>query len=157
MLNRTDGLYSANSDQGANTELTALHATGFQIAAHCRLSIGNFGTRLDKYESAMGSQNGRSILVQLKTLETQLKSALTKLLLINVATYSSVLTLQNSLPSRLERSLLRDFFMLEDAIGKISPVHLQFVNSWEALDAVLETRFRGIQGHDRVACGDFVL
>jgi hypothetical protein len=39
---------------------------------------------------------------------------------------------------------------LEDAIGRIAPVHLQFVTSWDAFNAVLEIRFRDLQGFKKV-------
>lgn len=82
---------------------------------------------------------------------------MSKIILINIATYKAVLSLQNMLPSQLERTLIGEPFVLEDAIGRISPVHLQFISSWSALEAVLGTRFRGIQGHDKVQSGQYVL
>jgi hypothetical protein len=68
-----------------------------------------------------------------------------------------ILSLETSLPGYLERSLFNEPFVLEDAIGRISPVHLQFISSWEALGAVLEARFRGLQGHERVQSGHWTL
>ena len=68
-----------------------------------------------------------------------------------------ILSLQTSLPGYAQQSLFGEFFVLEDAIGRICPVHLQFVSSWEALDAVLETRFCGIQGHEKVQSGHWTL
>ena len=88
---------------------------------------------------------------------TQIKAAVTKILFINVATYKAVLALQNLLPSHLERSLINEPFVLEDAIGRMSPVHLQFISSWAAFEAVLETRFRGIQGYEKVVNGHWTL
>ena len=87
----------------------------------------------------------------------QAKTTMSKILFINMATYKMVLALKTSLPGYLERSLFSEPFVLEDAIGRISPVHLQFITSWEALDAVLEARFRGLQGHDKVRGGHWVL
>lgn len=45
-------------------------------------------------------------------------------------------------------------FILEDGIGGIAPVHIQFVDSWEAFDSV---RFRGMQGHNMVQERAYVL
>jgi len=69
---------------------------------------------------------------------------------VNVATYNIVLGLQAGLPSSLERTLAHEPFMLEDALGRITPVHMQFVNSWEAFDAILEVRFRNAPGYKKV-------
>jgi hypothetical protein len=98
-----------------------------------------------------------SRLTQIGDLCTQVKSAVSKLLWINVATYRMIQALTISLPGHLERSLFTEPFVLEDAIGRICPVHLQFIPSWEAFDAVLEARFRGVQGHDKVQRGHWTL
>jgi hypothetical protein len=96
-------------------------------------------------------------LSRIGELCTHIKAVVTKTFFINVATYKAVLALQNLLPSHLERSLINEPFVLEDAIGRISPVHLQFISSWAAFDAVLETRFRGIQGYEKVVDGHWTL
>lgn len=96
-------------------------------------------------------------LAKIGDLCTQAKTAMSKILFINIATYKMVLALKTSLPGYLERSLFSEPFVLEDAIGRISPVHLQFISSWEALDAVLDNRFRGLQGHDKVRSGHWTL
>jgi hypothetical protein len=69
---------------------------------------------------------------------------------INIATYHAVLGIQAALPSRLERVLIEDPFILEDPIGRIAPVHLQFVTSWEAFHAVMEHRFSNLQGFRKI-------
>jgi hypothetical protein len=93
----------------------------------------------------------------LKKLCVELKSLMTGVFVTNVATYRAVLALQVCLPGRLERVLIQEPFILEDAIGRISPVHLQFVNSWEAFDAVLELRFQDVQGYSKVQNKEYVL
>jgi len=96
-------------------------------------------------------------MAKIGDLCSQAKTTMSKVLFINIATYKMVLALKTSLPCYLERSLFNEPFVLEDAIGRISPVHLQFISSWEALDFVLETRFRGLQGHDKVQSGHWTL
>lgn len=86
-----------------------------------------------------------------------IKAVVTKTFFVNMATYKAVLALQNLLPSHLERTLINEPFVLEDAVGRISPVHLQFISSWAAFEAVLETRFRGIQGYEKVVNGHWTL
>jgi hypothetical protein len=96
-------------------------------------------------------------LSRVGNLCTQIKAAVTNILFVNVATYKAVLALQNLLPSHLERSLINEPFVLEDAVGRMSPVHLQFISSWAAFEAVLEKRFRGIQGYEKVVNGKWTL
>jgi hypothetical protein len=86
----------------------------------------------------------------LRQLGSELKSLLYRSIAVNIATYQAVVNSQAALPSRLERSLIDEPFILEDALGRVAPVHLQFVTSWEAFNAVLEIRFRGLQGHQKI-------
>jgi hypothetical protein len=96
-------------------------------------------------------------LTQIGDLCAQVKTTVSKMLWLNVATYRMIQALTISLPGHLERSLFTEPFVLEDAIGRKFPVHLQCIISWEALEAVLETRFRGVQGHDKVQRGHWSL
>jgi hypothetical protein len=121
--------------------------------------VSNAVTETNTLISRMNTLSGQIVngLATIGDLCTQAKTTMSKILFINVATYKMVLALKTSLPGYLERSLYSEPFILEDAIGRISPVHLQFISSWEALDAVLETRFRGLQGHDKVQSGLWTL
>jgi hypothetical protein len=66
-----------------------------------------------------------------------------------VATYKAVVALQAVLSSHLERLLIQEFLILEDEIGRISPVHMQFISSWEAFDSVLKIRLQKVQGYQK--------
>jgi hypothetical protein len=75
-----------------------------------------------------------------------------------VATYKAVIAIQSGgFPSALERTLVQEPFVLEDAIGRMSPVHMQFISSWDAFDAVLEMRFQNMQGHRKVQNKEYVI
>ena len=76
---------------------------------------------------------------------------------MNVVIYRTVVDIRTILPSRLERTLIQEPFLLEDAIGRIAPVHMQFIASWDAFDSVLETRFRNLQGYKKIVSKEFVL
>jgi hypothetical protein len=92
-----------------------------------------------------------------RKLGSELKSLMERIFTTNVATYKAVIALQAGLPSHLERSMIQEPFILEDAIGRISPVHMQFISSWEAFDAVLELRFRTVQGHKKVKNKEYIV
>jgi hypothetical protein len=49
-------------------------------------------------------------------------------------TYKKVSEIQDSLPSHLERTLFKGPFILEDALRRIFPLSLEFVDPWELLD-----------------------
>jgi hypothetical protein len=78
------------------------------------------------------------------------KSMLSRGLKLNLATYRAVLSIQESLSHSMDRTLIQDPFVLEDPLGRVAPVHLQFITSWKAFHAVLATRFEGLPGHDKI-------
>lgn len=86
-----------------------------------------------------------------------IKSLINKGNIINMATYKTVIAIQEGLNYRVDRLLIQEPFILEDAIGRITPVHLQFINSWEAFDSVLTARFHGLPGVEKIMRKEFVL
>jgi hypothetical protein len=79
------------------------------------------------------------------------------LMVLNLATFGAVVALQRSSSISFDRALIQEPFILEDALGRITPVHLQFISSWEAFDAVLETRFKGVNGSRKVLQKEYAL
>ena len=78
----------------------------------------------------------------IRQLGNDLKTFMRKIVVMNIATYKAIMDIRRCLPSHLERSLYQEPFILEDAIGRIAPVHMQFISSWQAFDSVLELRFQ---------------
>lgn len=76
---------------------------------------------------------------------------------LNQATYRAVMSIQQSLGLSMDRALIQTPFVLEDALGRVAPVHLQFITSWNAFYAVLTARFEGLPGHDKIERREFVL
>ena len=93
----------------------------------------------------------------LRRLSGELRTSMSRIFNLNTRIYRTVIRIESALPSKLERGLIQEPFLLEDAIGRLFPVHLQFVASWDAFDAVLETQFRNLQGHSKIMNKEFVL
>jgi hypothetical protein len=93
----------------------------------------------------------------LKKLGSELKGFIGRIFVMNVAIFRMLLEIRASLPSHLERSLIQEPFLLEDAIGRMAPVHMQFITSWEAFDSVLDMRFRNIPGHSKILRREYIL
>jgi hypothetical protein len=91
-----------------------------------------------------------------RQLGIELKDFMRSIIKINVATYNAVISLQSAIPNYPERLLIQQPFVLEDVIGRVTPVDLQFINGWEALDAVLEARFRGLQGSRKTRAKEYI-
>lgn len=82
----------------------------------------------------------------LRSLGSELQALMQRTYSMNVVIYDGIRSLQGLLPSHLERTLIEEPFIPEDAVGRLAPVHLQFICSWEAFEDVLEHRFRDFQG-----------
>lgn len=90
-------------------------------------------------------------------LITRVRTLVHRGFMVNLATYKAVLSIQETLNYRIDRSLNQQPFILEDPIGRRVPVHLQFITSWSVFDAVLVARFEGLPGFDKIQRREFVL
>ncbi|KAF2029450.1 hypothetical protein EK21DRAFT_28594, partial [Setomelanomma holmii] len=120
-----------------------------------RIDMANDG--INAGNSLLGKVSDALRLDWLRQLGSELKELMRRAIAMNFATYHAVISIQKALPSRLERGLIEEPFVLEDPIGRIAPVHLQFVTSWDAFDAVLEIRFRSLQGHRKLRQKKYVI
>lgn len=51
---------------------------------------------------------------------------------------------------RLDRGVSDEHFILEDATGRIFPIHLKTITSWDAFEYILNDRFKGKKGAHRI-------
>lgn len=89
-----------------------------------------------------------------------LKALMQKIITVNLATYNSVLEIKRQLPTvnQLQAAVPSEpMFYLEDALGRVFPITLQFITCWDALHAVLEIQFRGMQGMKKVLKREYAL
>ncbi|KAF6235175.1 hypothetical protein HO173_006804 [Letharia columbiana] len=93
----------------------------------------------------------------LKNLGADILSFMQKIWKVNFLTYKAVISLQTSIPAQLERCWTQEPATLEDALGRVTAVHLEFLDSWEAFEAVLEVRFRQLPGHRKIRQGEYAL
>lgn len=121
-------------------------------------------TRLDdvQKQTERCSTNSTKIMETLRLgwvqqLGRELKTFMRNIFLTNIAIYNAVIDIRGRLPGHLEKCLYQEPFILEDSIGRIAPVHMQFISSWNAFDAVLELRFEGIPGYEMVRQKRYVI
>ncbi|KAM0800303.1 hypothetical protein BDR22DRAFT_258396 [Usnea florida] len=105
-------------------------------------------------ESSLGL---RSAMEYLKSVGTDILSLMQKICKVNFLTYKAVISLQTSIPNQLERCWTQQPAILEDALGRVTPLHLEFLDSWEAFEAVLEVRFRQLPGHRKIKQREYAL
>ena len=119
--------------------------------------IENANRNIEAANSILGNVSEALKLDWLRKLGSELKGLIRGAMTINFATYRAVMRLQNSLPSHLERSLFEEPIILDDPMGRIAPVHLQFITSWDAFHSVLELRFQNMPGHIKIGRRQYAL
>ena len=89
-------------------------------------------------------------------------------------TYNAILVLQARIPAQLDKCWTQDPVLLEDALGRVTPFHVEFIDSWEVrlslgvricsfgllnkvFDAVFEARFRQCPGHRKIIGKEYAL
>jgi hypothetical protein len=50
---------------------------------------------------------------------------------MNVKTYQILVGLQTWMPDQLNKTWTQDPVTFEDALGRVAPLHLEFINSWD--------------------------
>lgn len=75
----------------------------------------------------------------------------------NVKIFAKVLQMQqhvSKLPAQVDR---QQPIVFEDAHGRITPFHVEFINTFAVFQAVLEARFQGVPGLKKVKSLEYVL
>jgi hypothetical protein len=96
----------------------------------------------------------------LKQLGQELKSMMSNIITVNLATYYAILEVKGALPPTnqiFHSPASGPVFYFEDAIGRVTPITLEFITCWDAFHAVLEVRFQGIQGTKKVMKKEYAL
>lgn len=91
------------------------------------------------------------------SLGSDLKNMMNGIFVTALATYQLVNNMQTASLGRAERSLYNEPVILDDPLGRLFPIPLDFIDCWEAFDDVLEIQFRSRQGHRLVEQGKYVL
>jgi hypothetical protein len=112
--------------------------------------IENANRNIQAGNSLLGKLSIAVKLDWVRQLGSELRGLMRGAMAINFATYRAVIRLQTALPSHLERGLFEEPIILEDPLGRIAPVHLQFITSWDAFHSILDVRFQNVPGHSKM-------
>ncbi|KXX78308.1 hypothetical protein MMYC01_206239 [Madurella mycetomatis] len=146
---------NGNKMDGMKIAARSSHRDMAELLGNINQQLGNNTSELSDQKTAI-SKIAESIC-WIRQMCAYTKTALGTLMSLSFQMHNGVMALQTRLPSSLERTLVDDPFILEDALGRKAPVHLQFIDSWDSLHAVLKIRFRSLQGADKVARKEYVL
>jgi hypothetical protein len=141
----TEKRFTALDQQNVN-----LNTQQSEALEHVRQRIDNIQEQINTRNTILDQISNTLRLDWLRQLGSELKGLMRRTVALNVATYHAIISIQAALPSRLERALIEEPFILEDPIGRIAPVHLQFVTCWDAFHAVMEHRFLNLQGFKKI-------
>lgn len=129
-----------------------------------RLILGEIKDQLDESDKQIRAGNAMTSKIidslgcdWIRSLSLDIGKFMRAIFMTTFATYKAVADIQGRLPSNLERCLFQEPFILEDSHGRIKPVYLDCINSWDAFDAWLEVQYRGHFGHEMVQNKVYVL
>lgn len=90
-------------------------------------------------------------------LGSELKGMIQDVMAVNFATYRAVARLETAFPGYLEQGLIEEPMILDDPIGRVAPVHLRFITSWDTYNSVLEGRFHNRHGYLKMKQREYAL
>jgi hypothetical protein len=87
-----------------------------------------------------------------------LQAIMLKVVETNMKVYQIVLDMQSAIQNQLPAQMNRQQpVYFEDAHGRIAPFHVEFINSLEAFQAVMEVRFRHVPGLKKFQRREYLL
>lgn len=90
-------------------------------------------------------------------LGSELKALMRRILALNFRSYNILLELQTRVPREFEPCWIQEPLILTDALGRIAPIHLELINSWDVWESVLEARFRNLPGERKIKRKEYAL
>jgi hypothetical protein len=91
------------------------------------------------------------------TLGVELKAFMKGIWILSFRSYKLLLDLQTRVPREFEPCWIQEPLILTDALGRVAPVHLELINTWDVLDSVLSARFRNIPGEQKISRKEYAL
>lgn len=91
------------------------------------------------------------------TLGVSLKSLMGKIWTLSLNIYNVVVDLQSRMPKELGPCWIQEPVILTDALGRVVPIHLELINSWDVFDSVLTARFTNLPGEGKIARREYAI
>lgn len=80
-----------------------------------------------------------------------------KIWTVSFGSYKILLDLQTRVPREFGPCWIQEPLTLTDALGRVAPIHLELVNSWDVFEAVLEARFLNFPGENKIKSGEYAI
>jgi hypothetical protein len=82
---------------------------------------------------------------------------MSKIWIMSFRSYRILVDLQSRVPREFEPCWIQEPLILTDALGRVAPIHLELVNSWEVFDAVLSARFLNVPGGHKIERKEYAI
>jgi hypothetical protein len=74
-------------------------------------------------------------------LGSELRNLMFKMWTLNFRTYNAVVELQTKIPQKFQPCWIQEPLILTDPLGRVTPIHLELINSWAVFQSVIVARF----------------
>lgn len=107
-----------------------------QSSATQQVLLSDIKTGLDEYrqetqQAVLEIPSLKTGINYLQSIGCQLLTTVRKIWSMNILTYQTLLTVQSRLPAQLDRCWTQEPATLRDALGRVTPIHLDFLETWE--------------------------
>lgn len=82
---------------------------------------------------------------------------MTNIWTLSFGSYGILLDLQTRVPREFGPCWIQEPLTLTDALGRVAPLHLELVNSWEVFEAVLEALFLNFLGDRKIKRREYAI
>jgi len=82
---------------------------------------------------------------------------MSKIWTVSLDSYRILLDLQTRTPREFGPCWIQEPLTLTDALGRVAPIHLELVNSWDVFEAVLEARFSNFPGEYKIKNKEYAI
>ena len=82
---------------------------------------------------------------------------MTNIWTLSFSSYRILLDLQTRVPREFGPCWIQEPLTLTDALGRVAPIHLELINSWDVFEAVLEARFLNFPGERKIKSREYAI
>jgi hypothetical protein len=82
---------------------------------------------------------------------------MSRILTLNFQTYNILVDLQRRVPREFEPCWIQEPAIWTDPLGRIAPLHLELINSWEVFESVIAARFMNAPGERKIRKKEYAI
>ncbi|KAI1844306.1 hypothetical protein JX266_009597 [Neoarthrinium moseri] len=127
------------------------------ILSTASIKLAHLNEQKRQSDNTTWTQTLLSYLSEAANLSKEVLSLSRRVIFQNLLIYREIMAIRSTQLASIEPPLPEEMFVLEDAVGRIVPIHLRTIDSWQVFDSVLIARFKDRKGAKRVATQRYTL